>query len=114
MLIPCGHKLLVKQDELEETYKDTKILIVRENEKLERAAMQSGVIYSIGPDCWKAFRQIDENGVQRNGLPWAKPGDHVLYAKYGGAIVKDPVNGEEYILLNDEDIHCVITGEQDE
>lgn len=111
MLRPCGHKLIIQQDALEETYGESQIVIVRENEKLERAAVQTGRIVAMGPDCWKAFRQIDENGTERNGLPWAKIGDHVMYAKYGGAFITDPGSGVEYILLNDEDISVIIEDE---
>lgn len=113
MLRPLGHKLLVEQDKLEEKT-DWGLEIIRENEKLERAALMTGTIVSIGPDCWKAFRQIDDDGVERNGGRWAKEGDRVMYAKYGGAFVTDPETDKEYVLLNDEDLHCVIEGEKDE
>jgi len=36
--------------------------------------------------------------------PWANVNSHVIYAKYGGKIIEDPVTGEKLILLQDKDI----------
>lgn len=113
MLRPFGHKVLLRQDAIEEKVTlaegiEFEIISDERTKKLERASLQTGTIVAIGPDAWKAWRQIDENGIERNGLPWAKVGEKVSYAKFGGAFITDPYTEEEFVLLNDEDLHCGI------
>jgi co-chaperonin GroES (HSP10) len=64
--------------------------------------MISGTLAAIGPQAWKAF------GPNFTGEPWANVGDRVYFAQYSGKIVKDPDTGEEYKLMNDEDITAVV------
>lgn len=113
MLYPCGHRVLVKTKEIE-TEKDLgnglKLSVVV-NERLEKAAQIEGTVIAIGPDAWKAFRAVDDEGRWVNGRPWAKVGDRVYYARYAGHSLKDPETGEDLTILNDEDITCIITGE---
>lgn len=116
MLRPCGHKVLIKQDEIKETVTladgvEFELFESERTKKLERASLQTGTIVALGPSAWKAFREIDENGVERNGRPWAKVGDKVSYAKFGGAFIEDPFTEQEYVILNDEDVHCIIEEE---
>jgi co-chaperonin GroES (HSP10) len=47
---------------------------------------------------WKAF---DE------GKPWAKVGDRVAFAKYGGFILEDEKTLEKVRVLNDEDVVAI-------
>lgn len=65
-----------------------------------------GVVVAIGPDAWKAFRQVDDTGKLVNGQPWAKLGDRVTYSKNAGKRVKDAY-GNEFVVMNDEDIVLV-------
>lgn len=114
MFRPCGHRIIVRRDPVEETTAGGIIVTTSESaRKLEAANCQTGVIISIGPDAWKAFRMIDENGKEKNGRPWATPGDYVLFAKYAGRNINDPATpGEEdLIILNDEDVIALITEE---
>lgn len=54
-----------------------------------------GEILMIGPDAWDRL----------NTRPDLKPGDKVMYAKYGAKTIQDPDDQETfYVLLNDEDI----------
>lgn len=101
MIIPVGHRVLVKPKEIE-TQTEGGIYIVTD-EKLEKAAQQRGVLVAAGPQAWKAFRELYE-GKEVNGNPWAKPGDTVIYSKYAGKFLKDEYTEEEFVLLNDEDI----------
>ena len=113
MLNPCGHRIVVKRDSVEETYGDSGIIVTASEsaKKLEVANCQTGVVVAIGPDAWKAFRMRDENGREVNGRPWAHPGDYVIFAKYAGRNIDDPfTKGEEdFIILNDEDVIAIIT-----
>jgi co-chaperonin GroES (HSP10) len=68
----------------------------------ERYAQTFGTIVAIGPTAWKGFD---------DGAPWAKVGDRVSYAKYGGYLLEDPETKEHFRILNDEDVVSVITGE---
>lgn len=105
MIIPVLHRLVIKQDSLEEKdemYKRAKaanIEIPHLNEKdREQAAIDTGTVVSIGAT---AFRDFGAD------TPPVKVGDVVVFAKYAGKTVKDPEDGKKYVLLNDEDVICV-------
>jgi len=91
--IPLGHRILVKPDKVEEKTKGG--LYVPEH-ALERKQAEHvfGILVDVGPNAWKAFD---------DGRPWAKEGDQVVFAKYGGFLVTDD-NGNEFRILNDEDL----------
>ncbi len=114
MIEPAGHRVLIKPDDIQETddvlrkAKELGIEIVkdRQTERAERASQVTGVIIGIGKTAWLAYDK---------GEPWAVVGDRVTYSKYGGTFVSDPDTGEEFILLNDEDITCILKeGSKDE
>lgn len=98
MIIPAGHRVLVKVDEIEERTKGGIILVDADK---QTEANIFGTIVAVGLNAWKAFD---------DGDPWAKVGDKVAFAKYGGFIIDDPDTKERFRLLNDEDITCVIKG----
>jgi co-chaperonin GroES (HSP10) len=108
---PCGHKVLVKADDVEKEHAiegtDIKLEIVHHNEQMHKASQISGTIVAIGPDAWEAFRKVDAEGNWVNGQPWAVVGDKVYFAKYAGHLL-EPNEGEQYMLLNDEDINAII------
>jgi co-chaperonin GroES (HSP10) len=110
LIKPIGHKILVKADDIETTTDSGIVLVL--DEKLERASQMRGTLVAIGPTAWQAFRYVDTNGKWKNGKPWALPGDRVLYSKYAGKIVEDPETEQDFVLMNDEDLVAVITGEQ--
>lgn len=98
MIKPCGHRVLIKCDEVDEKTSGGLYLAVETKER--RANEQIfGTLVAIGENAWKAF---DE------GKPWAKVGDRVTFAKYGGFTIEDPVTKEKLRLLNDEDICAVV------
>jgi len=85
-LKPLGDRVIVKQDEAEETTAGGLILAHDAKEK-----PQTGE------------GKLDKDG---NLVPVpVKEGDRVLYGKYGGTEVK--VNGEEVMILRSEDIYAV-------
>lgn len=90
---PCGHRVVVKPDPIEEKTQSGIIVSVGEKKEREQAAQTTGVIVAVGPTAWKAFD---------DGEPWAAVGDRVTYAKYGGWPFDH--DGENFRLLNDEDI----------
>lgn len=96
MIAPLLHRILVKPDSVET--KTASGIVLAINEKREQAAAEIGTVVAIGPTCFKDF------GMDADIL---KGGDRVYFAKYSGKVVKD-VDGEEYTILNDEDIVAIL------
>jgi len=103
---PCGHRILVLPKVVEETSAGGIIVHTDETSmKMEKAGNDIGTLFKVGPNAWKAYD---------DGEPWAKEGDTVVYAKWGGVFVTDPDTDIEYVLLNDGDVALVIETEVDE
>lgn len=107
MIVPILHRILVKQNKLEDTNKDYQraakagiIIPEHEDNKRAQAGVDTGTVIAIGPTAYKDF------GV----APPIKIGDEVAFARFSGKVVRDPENDQEYVLLNDEDICTIITG----
>lgn len=98
MIEPAGHRVLVRIEEVENKTKSGLFIPTDVAEK-ETEANIFGILVAIGNNAWKGFD---------DGVPWAKVGDRVAIAKYGGFIIKDPETGEKLRLLNDEDITAII------
>ena len=100
MLKPLGHRVLVKQEKLEEVddvfarAHKAGIIWSDEHTKREQAAVDKGTVVAIGSTAWKDF----------GGDPWCAVGDNVYFARHAGRFLKDPNTGEEFTILNDEDI----------
>jgi len=110
MIIPCGHRVVVKQEKLEEvdaTYrKAAKAGIVfadTDEKKREQAGLDKGTVISIGPGAFVEF-----NRDQMTNGPWCKVGDKIAFARYSGKSVVDPDDHETYMVINDEDVVCLI------
>lgn len=101
MIIPLGHRILVKQaslDEVDETTKKARsmgLVIPESQDKVrQEAAIDVGTVISIGETAFKDF-----------GGSWGVvPGDTVYFAKYSGKIITDPQTEEKFVVLNDEDL----------
>lgn len=109
MIKALGYRLVVRPDKVETTTESGIVIAV--DEKLEKTGVQKGIVISVGPSAWKAHREVDENGTEHNGAPWAKPGDYVLFARHAGRFYFDPFEPEgenEYLVMNDEDLIGVI------
>jgi co-chaperonin GroES (HSP10) len=91
--VPCGHRVIIKQDPVET--KTESGIIIKVDEKVLQAAADVGTLIAVGPD---AFKELG------SGEPWAKPGDRVGFVKYSGKVVEDPITKENYLVCNDEDI----------
>jgi len=99
MIKPCGHRVLVRPDEVAD--KRGHLYVPASTREREQYAQIFGTVVEIGPNAWKAFD---------SGEPWCKVGDRVAIAKYGGFVIEDPETKEQFRLLNDEDITCIVTG----
>lgn len=118
MLVPSGHRVIVKQDDLEEydhvraSAAKAGVYLLKDHEEAQRAqnGLDRGTVVGVGPDAWRQFylNCHPEDAFGKGFKPWAEVGDKVAFAKYSGKFVKDPDNDETYMVLNDEDIVCVI------
>ena len=101
----AGHRVLLKPHFDEEEISEGALagfkLDVGDTFKREKAATVVGEVISVGPMAWKAF-----DGDNPDWKPWAKVGDIVYFAKYGGKFIT--INDEDYIIINDEDVQAVI------
>ena len=106
----CGHRVLLKPHFDEDVIKDGAlegfVMDVGETFKREKAATVVGKVVDIGPMAWKAF-----DGDNPDWEPWAKIGDVVFFAKYGGKFIT--LNEEDYIIVNDEDIQGIFYKEEE-
>ena len=92
-ITPLGDKVLVKRLEAEEKTAGGLVLPDSAKEK-----PKEGKIISVG-----SGKLLDDG---KRGDFQVKKGDRVLFASYAGTEVK--VNGEEYILMPEEDILAVV------
>lgn len=99
MVIPTGSRILVKPDPVET--KTASGIVLALDEKLEAAASVTGTLIAVGPLAWKEFVDGTFKHVYE---PFAKIGDKIQYKRYTGVSVKDPDTGEEFILMNDNDV----------
>lgn len=90
-LIPLGDRVLIRQDEAEETTASGLYLASESKEK-----PQSGVVVAVGEG------KHDKDGQLIPVL--VAPGDHVVFAKYGSNEVE--VDGEKLLLMRAEDIYA--------
>ena len=97
---PAGFLILVKRDEIKK--QTASGIIIAADEKLEKAAMNKGVVLGIGPACWGA------DWLGGGKIPWCKVGDHICFAKYAGTNYVDEETKEEFLLIRDEDVLMVI------
>jgi chaperonin GroES len=90
-LIPLGDRVLIRQDEAEETTASGLYIASESKEK-----PQSGVVVAVGEG------KHDKDGQLIPML--VKAGDHVVFAKYGSTEVE--VEGEKLLLMRAEDIYA--------
>ena len=91
-LVPLADRVVLKQCEAEETTKSGIILAGSAQEKPQEAE-----VVAVGPG-----GNVDGKEVTMH----VKVGDKVIYSKYAGNEVK--LDGEEYIIVNQNDILAVV------
>lgn len=103
-IVPCGHRVLVRPQKLEEVddaYKAAQragIILQETHEKLQQAAIDKGTVVALGSTAFNDY----------GGEAWCGVGDLVAYARYGGKLIKDTKTQEDFLVLNDEDIIAII------
>lgn len=107
---PSGDRVLIRPDEIE---RKTEGGIIIPDAIGERHAMAQsiGTFIEAGPDAWIHFVDKDAEGrvlkIRQYSRPFAKPGDRVAFARYGGLQVEGK-DGVAYRLMNDEDVTAVV------
>jgi len=109
-----GHRILIKPDPVKEqvevpnSLKEGGFEVVKpaDLERREEAGTQIGTVVQVGPTAFRAF-----DGTDPNWRPWCKPGDRVIFTRYAGKFVEDPVTKEKFFVINDEDIQVTLLGE---
>lgn len=96
-IIPVGWRVLLKPRDVSDVTAGGIIRPDITKETMKLAAVICEVI-AMGPDAYG-----DANKFQD---PWVKVGDQVLIERFAGARFK--YNGEEYRILNDDEIIAVI------
>lgn len=106
MIVPILHRILVKQDKLEEkddTFKRARaagLEIPNLDERVrEQAAIDTGTVVAIGETAFRDFGSDSPIAV----------GDSIVFAKHAGKIIIDPVTDEKFVALNDEDVIAKFT-----
>lgn len=91
-LKPIGDRIIVKQDEAQETTAGGLYISADSKEK-----PQTGVVLAVGQG------KVNNKGEH---LPMpVKEGDRVLYGKYGGTEVD--LDGEKVLILRADDVYAV-------
>jgi len=95
---PSGHRILVKPEEVMKEENNV-IALPEDVEERYALAQTTGIIQEVGKTAWMK----EDFG----NTAWAEAGDRVIFAKYGGLVLKGK-DGIQYRLLNDEDIVAVV------
>ena len=99
---PMDLRVVIRPDPVETRTKGGIILPDTEVDK-EKWAATKGTLVAVGEN---AFHEAARNP----GFGRPKAGDRVMYAKYGGVNFKG-ADGEEYRIMNDEDVIGRLIGE---
>jgi co-chaperonin GroES (HSP10) len=123
-IYPCGNRVLVHADQIEEKIKSgvpelDKIgfELLDDTIEAQQSSNASGTLIAAGPDAFQHKTEtvygpnyyekqiVKELRVSGYSQPFAVPGDRISFAKFAGQkyIGKD---GKRYLVLNDEDITC--------
>lgn len=110
MIVPLLHRILVKQDKLEEKDQHFKsarqagIVIPDLDERSrEQAAIDTGFVVRIGETAFRDFGTHSPIIV----------GDYVVFARHAGKTIVDPETGEKFVALNDEDVIAKLMKDED-
>ncbi len=93
---PCGHRILVKPEEIEEKSEGGIVLMTASTEKMEALAQTFGQVIEVGTTAY-----ADQPA------PWCKEGDRISFAKYSG-LLNTGKDGVKYRVINDLDVVSVI------
>jgi chaperonin GroES len=94
---PTGYRLITKPRELENKTAGG-IILTDESKEAAKFKCVVAKVVAMGPECY--------SGMDRSSTKWCKEGDWVLTGKYVG--LKFRYDGDEYSLINDDEVLAVI------
>jgi len=97
------YKVIIKRDEVKETYGDSGIVIAEATRDTEEWTVTKGVIVSLGHQAFTDGRGKDGELVYWDNRP--EVGQRVMIKEYAGQkfIGED---GEKYLIVNDKEVAC--------
>lgn len=96
-----GCRVLLKPFKIEEadavvrSAKAAGIAIPEFSERKQQIEIDKAIVLEIGPSTNPDYTASLEVG------------DTIGFAKYGGKYIKDPADGETYLVINDDEIVCI-------
>ena len=120
-IYPCGNRVLVFVDQVEDKVKDWVIELLDDTIEAQQSANASGTLIESGPDAFQnvtyrthringSRRELVEEKVSGYSQPFAVPGDRISFAKFAGQKYRGK-DGKRYLVINDEDITCRLDDE---
>ena len=107
---PSGDRVLIRPDDIEEITEGG-IIIPSKVSELHAMAQSIGTFIEAGPDAYIDHVEKDAEGKITKIVGYirhfAKPGDRVAFAKYGGLQVTGK-DGVTYRIMNDVDVTAVV------
>lgn len=107
---PSGDRILIRPDDIEEVTAGG-IVIPSTVGELHAMAQSIGTFIEAGPDAYTDHVEKDAEGRITKVVGYkghfAKPGDRVAFAKYGGLQVTGK-DGKTYRIMNDVDVTAVV------
>lgn len=107
---PSGDRILIRPDDIEEVTAGG-IIIPGTVGELHAMAQSIGTFIEAGPDAYTDHVEKDGEGRITKVVGYkghfAKPGDRVAFAKYGGLQVTGK-DGKVYRIMNDVDVTAVV------
>ena len=100
-IAPLDMRVLVKPDPIVERTAGG-IILADQTKDQQKFAQVKATLVAFGCNAWAEAKHAI-------GFQAPQAGDRVLIAKYGGVNVKGD-DGEEYRILNDEDVTAVLVG----
>lgn len=97
-VFPVGTRVLVRPLPAERKTAGG-IIITEASARSEEQRQVKAHVIAVGPDAW----------YDKPSKAWAKVGDLVYIAKFAGAYIQGE-DGDNYRLINDEDIGAVLVG----
>ena len=121
-IYPCGNRVLVFVDQIEDKMKDSLIELLPDTIEAQQSSNASGTLVEAGPDAFchiteRVYRihkgchaEEIEGRTRGYSEPFAEAGDRISFAKFAGQKYTGK-DGKRYLVLNDEDITCRLDDE---
>lgn len=97
MLKPLGYRMLIEVEEIPETTA-AGIILAQQTREADQNAQEFGRVMDMGEFCYKEYP-----------ARWCKIGDVVSFQKYVGKVIIDPETKKRFRVINDIDVHCVVS-----